>query len=294
MKEKDNIKKRSIDICVISDIHLGTFGCHAKELLEYLNSIDPKVIILNGDIIDAWQFKKKYFPKEHISVIRKILKFTKQGKKVHYLVGNHDEFLRKYIPLQLDNFHLDNKLILEINGKKLWFFHGDIFDLTIQYSKWLAKLGGKSYDWLIWLNRLVNNILHRFNRPKMSLSKKVKNSVKSAAKFISNFENIAAKKAIDEKYDFVICGHIHQPTIKKIKSQSGEVIYMNSGDWIENLTALEYHRGEWNIFRFEDYEKKASFASKSLHELEDLLAESENNELDLETFLSPHYSKYVF
>ncbi len=294
MEEKNRVKKRPVDICVISDIHLGTFGCHAKELLDYLNSIEPKVLVMNGDIIDAWQFNKKYFPREHISVIRRILKFAKQGTKIYYLVGNHDDFLRKYIPLQLDNIHLDNKLILKINGKKLWFFHGDVFDLTIQHSKWLAILGGKSYDWLIRLNRFVNNVLQRFNRPKMSLSKKVKNSVKTAAKFINNFENTVAEKAVEENYSYVLCGHIHQPKIKKVKTSSGEVTYMNSGDWIENLTALEYFRDKWTLYRYDDdhsLNENSQFNDPDF--LDSELAET-CDQNDLEAFLSPHFRKYVF
>ena len=288
------MKKRKLDICVISDIHLGTFGCHAKELLEYLNAIQPKVLILNGDIIDAWQFNKKFFPKEHISVIRKFLKFAKTGTTIYYLVGNHDEFLRKYRPLQLDNFHLDNKLILEINGKKLWFFHGDVFDLSVQYSKWLAKLGGKSYDLLIKVNRLINKLLQKFNRPKMSLSKRVKQSVKSAARFISDFEGITAKKAIEEQYDYVVCGHIHQPQIRTFDNPSGSVIYMNSGDWIENLTALEYSNNKWELYKYDEHDYSNELNPNQDNALEPEFAEIESNPIDLETFMSPHFSKYVF
>lgn len=288
------MKKRQLDICVISDVHLGTYGCHAKELFQYLNSIQPKVLILNGDIVDAWQFNKKYFPKEHISVIRKLLKFAKSGTTIHYLVGNHDEFLRKYIPLELDNFHLDNKVVLDVDGQKLWFFHGDVFDLSVQYSKWLAKIGGKSYDWLIRINRLVNQILQKFNRPKMSLSKRVKEGVKTAAKFISNFEEIAAKKAIEHNYDYVVCGHIHQPQIKTFRHSSDSVVYMNSGDWVENLTSLEYSNQQWKLYQHEDHKYEKSMDPEEMESLELELSEIESTQIDLEAFMSPNISKYVF
>ncbi|MFN5705001.1 MAG: UDP-2,3-diacylglucosamine diphosphatase [bacterium] len=242
--------KRPVEILVLSDIHLGTYGCHAKELLQYLKSVKPGIIILNGDIIDIWQFSKKYFPESHMKVLRKIMKFVSSDTPVYYLTGNHDELLRKFADFELGSLQLKNKLLLNIDGKKAWIFHGDVFDVTMQYSKWLAKLGAIGYDSLIHINTLINWFLQKFGKEKMSLSKKIKNSVKNAVKFINDFENTAAEIAIEKGYDFVICGHIHQPEIKKIKTEKGEVTYLNSGDWIENLSALEYNNGEWSIFDF--------------------------------------------
>jgi UDP-2,3-diacylglucosamine pyrophosphatase LpxH len=242
--------KRPVEILVLSDIHLGTYGCHAKELLQYLKSVKPAMIILNGDIIDIWQFSKKYFPESHMKVLRKIMKFVSSDTPVYYLTGNHDELLRKFADFELGSLQLKNKLLLNIDGKKAWIFHGDVFDVTMQYSKWLAKLGAIGYDSLIHINTLINWFLQKFGKEKMSLSKKIKNSVKNAVKFINDFENTAAEIAIEKGYDFVICGHIHQPEIKKIKTEKGEVTYLNSGDWIENLSALEYNNGEWSIFDF--------------------------------------------
>ncbi len=242
--------KRPVEILVLSDIHLGTYGCHAKELLQYLKSVKPAMIILNGDIIDIWQFSKKYFPESHMKVLRKIMKFVSSDTPVYYLTGNHDELLRKFADFELGSLQLKNKLLLNIDGKKAWIFHGDVFDVTMQYSKWLAKLGAIGYDSLIHINILINWFLQKFGKEKMSLSKKIKNSVKNAVKFINDFENTAAEIAIEKGYDFVICGHIHQPEIKKIKTEKGEVTYLNSGDWIENLSALEYNNGEWSIFDF--------------------------------------------
>ena len=123
---------------VISDVHLGTFGSHAKELYNYLSSIKPKKLILNGDIIDIWQFSKSYFPKNHLKVIKKIIDLTSKGTQVYYITGNHDEMLRKFSDTRMGNFSVIDKLVLELDGKKAWFFHGDVFDVSVQHSKWFA------------------------------------------------------------------------------------------------------------------------------------------------------------
>jgi UDP-2,3-diacylglucosamine pyrophosphatase LpxH len=245
------MEKRNVEIVVISDVHLGTYGCHAKELLKYLKSIKPKTLILNGDIIDIWQFSKRYWPETHMKILRKLMKFVVEGVNVYYLTGNHDELLRKFADMNLGSFHLQNKLILELDGKKAWFFHGDIFDVTMQHSKWLAKLGAIGYDSLILLNSMVNWGLTLLGREKMSFSKKIKARFKDAVKFINNFEETAAELAIENGYQYVICGHIHQPEKRSILANNGEVVYLNSGDWVENLTALEYNEGNWEIFRYE-------------------------------------------
>jgi UDP-2,3-diacylglucosamine pyrophosphatase LpxH len=243
------LKKRNIDVVVISDVHLGTFGCHAKELLQYLSSIKPKILILNGDIIDIWQFRKSYFPADHLKVIKKIISFSSKGTKVYYLTGNHDEFLRKFTDMHLGGISLINKLVLHLNGKKAWIFHGDVFDTSITHAKWLAKLGGWGYDYLILLNRFLNWILIKFNKEPYSLSKKIKNNVKSAVKFITNFENVCTEIAIDNHFDYVICGHIHEPKIEEVQNSKGKTVYLNSGDWIENLTALEYNNRKWKLYK---------------------------------------------
>jgi UDP-2,3-diacylglucosamine pyrophosphatase LpxH len=207
------------------------------------------MIVLNGDIIDIWQFKKSYFPKQHMQVIRKLLKFAKDIP-VYYITGNHDEALRRYSGHQFGNLHLVDKLVLEVDNKKYWFFHGDIFDTTMKCAKWLAKLGAIGYDTLIMTNSIVNWILERLGRERMSFSKKIKNSVKKAVSYISEFEQTAADIAIDQGYDYVVCGHIHQPEMREIKGNKGSVMYLNSGDWIENLSALEYVNGKWSMYRF--------------------------------------------
>ena len=243
--------KRELDAVVISDVHLGTYGCHAKELLKYLKSINPKVIILNGDIIDIWQFSKNYWPETHMKVLRKLMKFMVEGATVYYLTGNHDEMLRKFSDMHLASFHLQDKLVLELDGKKAWFFHGDVFDVTMQHSKWLAKLGAIGYDSLILINSCVNWFLTRMGKQKMSFSQKIKAKFKDAVKFINSFEQIAAELAVEKGYDYVVCGHIHHAEKRKILTDKGSVTYLNSGDWVESLTALEYVNRQWKIFQYE-------------------------------------------
>lgn len=248
------MKKRSVDIVVLSDIHLGTVGCHAIELLQYLNSINPNTIILNGDFIDVWNFRKYYWPDSHMMVLRTLLTMMTNGTDIYYLTGNHDEVLRKLSSLQLGPLFIRDKLVLDLNGEKVWIFHGDIFDISMKHSKWIAKIGGKGYDLLILLNQCVNWVSIKMGRGKISLSKKIKDSVKKAVQFIDNFENTAIDLAIDQGYDYVICGHIHQPKIRGYENDMGSVIYMNSGDWIENLTALEYIDGDWTMYRYNEDE----------------------------------------
>lgn len=243
------LKKRKVEVAVISDVHLGTYGCHAKELLDYLSSIKPKILILNGDIIDIWQFRKSYFPSKHLEVIKKIISMSTKGTKVYYITGNHDEFLRKFTDLHMGNISLIDKLVLELDHKRAWIFHGDVFDTSITQAKWLAKLGGWGYDILILINRFINWVLARFNKEPYSLSKKIKNNVKSAVKFITNFENVCVELAIENDYDYVICGHIHEPKIEFMENEKGEVFYLNSGDWVENLTALEYNNKKWKLYQ---------------------------------------------
>ena len=256
-----------MDIAVVSDLHLGTFGSRTQAILQYLGSIDPKILVLNGDIIDAWQLKRKHFGPQTLQVLQKILDFALSGTRVYYLTGNHDEFLRRFALLRMDHLHIDNELVLEDRGKKMWFFHGDIFDTSVTSYKWLAKAGGKGYDALIWLNYMINKGLVFFGQPRRSLSKKIKESIKSAVKYISDFEKIAAELAITQGYDTVICGHIHVPQKRTIHCPGkGSVLYLNSGDWVENLSALEYIDGHWSIYKHEE--------QNALQEIECLINET--------------------
>ena len=242
---------------IISDIHLGTFGCHAKELLHYLKSIKPDVVVLNGDIIDIWQFSKTYWPKSHMKVIKHLINWMGKGIKTYYVTGNHDEMLRKFEGLKMGSLNIVNKVVLKLpDGKKAWVFHGDVFDVTMQHSKWLAKLGSVGYDILILINRFFNFISEKiFHKGKLSLSKNIIESVKSAVSFINDFEQTTADIGSSNKFDFVICGHIHHPEIREISNSEGRITYLNSGDWVENLSAIEFVDGEWSIYKFSEADK---------------------------------------
>ena len=246
------MKKRDLELLVLSDVHLGTYGCHAEELVRYMKSVKPETVVLNGDIIDIWQFSKRYWPASHMKVVKTLLDWVAKGVRVYYVTGNHDEMLRKFAGFELGGLQIVNKVVLELDGKKAWVFHGDVFDVTMQHSKWLARLGAVGYDTLILLNRGVNFVSARLGRGKISMSKRIKNRVKSAVKFINNFEQTAADIARENQYDYVVCGHIHQPEIRRIKTGDTSVLYLNSGDWVENLTALEYHQGRWSLYRYEE------------------------------------------
>jgi len=263
------LKKRNVELVIISDVHLGTYGSHAKELNNYLSSIKPKTLVLNGDIIDAWQFRKSYFPKAHLRVIQKVIGMASKGTKVYYITGNHDEILRKFTDMNMGNFALVDKLVLELDDKKAWIFHGDVFDASVQHSKWIAKLGGLGYDYLILTNRLVNWFLAKLGREPYSFSKRIKASVKKAVKFISDFETTATDLAIEKNYDYVICGHIHEPKIIRKENKHGSTLYLNSGDWVENLTALEYHKKRWKLF---SYSQTNFTEEENLFEMEDFLS----------------------
>ena len=254
--------RRDLDIVVISDVHLGTYGCHAKELLNYLRSIRPATLILNGDFIDAWQFRKKYFPKTHLLIIQEIIQLSAKGSKIYYLTGNHDDVFRMFTDVSAGSIHLRDKLVLQLAGKRYWFFHGDIFDFSIMVSPFLAKLAGKGYDYLIRLNRWVNKLRTYFNMGPLSLASSVKQGVKRAVKYIDDFESKAIEEAADQGYDYVVCGHIHKPQIRTMNVKSKKIVYMNSGDWIENLTSLEYRHGNWKLYTYDPMEFEVN---KKLH-----------------------------
>ncbi|AWX46207.1 UDP-2,3-diacylglucosamine diphosphatase [Flagellimonas maritima] len=262
------MKKRKIEVAVISDVHLGTYGCHADELITYLNSIQPKKLILNGDIIDIWQFNKRYFPPSHLKVLKNIIGMASKGTEVFYITGNHDEMLRKFSETSMGNIKIANKLILELDGKKAWIFHGDVFDVSIQNAKWLAKLGGYGYNILILINSFVNWCLAKMGRERYSLSKRIKNGVKGAIKYVNNFEKTAGDLAIENDYDYVICGHIHQPKKEYYENNSGSCLYLNSGDWVENLTALEYSFKRWRVYYYNHDKLSPFFVDEDLKEMD--------------------------
>jgi UDP-2,3-diacylglucosamine pyrophosphatase LpxH len=257
------MEKRALDIALISDVHLGSYDCHALELLNYLETIKPGVLILNGDFIDTGKFDRKSFPKEHMQIINAIFGMALKGTKVYYITGNRDDVLRKFSDFSTGTISLRDKLVLLLKNKKYWIFHGDVFDSSLKISPRVAKLGGKGYDLLLRINRIINRLRKRFGKSRMSFSRKIKNSVKRAVEVIRNFENTAIKLAAQQEYDFVICGHIHQPVIKEVTVDTKQVTYMNSGDWVENLTALEYNLGCWSLYKYDELDYQ--FVNPRLH-----------------------------
>jgi UDP-2,3-diacylglucosamine pyrophosphatase LpxH len=254
------MERRPVDVAVMSDLHLGTYGCQAKEIVNYLKSISPQILILNGDVIDVWQFRKRYFPLEHIQVIKEVMSLAAKGTRVIYVTGNHDEAMRRFTDIEFGNFQLVDKVVMEINGKMCWIFHGDVFDATTKGSaKMLAKLGSRGYTLLIRVNRFINWLLQMIGKEKMSLSKNVMNRVNKAVIRINNFEQTAAEIAIEKKYDYVICGHIHEPQMRTVETKDGKVIYLNSGDWVEHLTSLEFYNNDWHMYEYD--EKKFASAA---------------------------------
>jgi UDP-2,3-diacylglucosamine pyrophosphatase LpxH len=262
------LKKRKIEVVVLSDIHLGTYGCHAEELLIYLNSIKPRILVLNGDIVDIWQFRKQYFPKSHLKVLKKLLSMASDGTEIHYVTGNHDEALRRFSGQSLGNLSIKDKLVLDLDGKKTWIFHGDVFDASVTHTKWLAKLGSSGYDLLIRMNRSFNWFLEFLGRERYSLSTKIKCGVKSAVKYINRFEDTVAGLAVQNGFDTVICGHIHQPRKMIYENRKGKCLYLNSGDWVEHLTSLEYSFKRWKLYHFSLDKLTAFYSDEELKELD--------------------------
>ena len=235
----------------ISDIHLGTRFSKAKVLLNFFKHNESEQLILVGDIIDRWAIKRKLiWPQEHSDVIQKILKKAKKGTKVTFITGNHDEFLRPFVPLILgDSVSIANELeYIAINKKKYYITHGDFFDSITMTKKWLAILGDYGYDLLLHLNVVLNFLRKRIGIKKYwSLSKYVKDNVKSSVSFISDFEAVLSTHAKNKGYDGIICGHIHKAEIRDIE----DIEYLNCGDWVESCTAIvETYEGEFKIINW--------------------------------------------
>jgi UDP-2,3-diacylglucosamine pyrophosphatase LpxH len=274
------MNKRKIDVLVLSDVHLGTRGCEAKSLLNYIKSVEPKLLVLNGDIIDIWQFSTAHFPAAHWAVIKEFMDMAERGIPVYYLTGNHDDTLRKLVPFKIGNIQLQDSLLLELDNKLAWFLHGDVYDGSITHGRWVARIAGRCYDSIIVFNRFINRIFKVFGIKPTHFSKKLKSSVKSAVQKVSNFETKAIETAIAKNYDYVICGHIHRPQIREIENENGKVTYLNSGDWMENLTALEYNSGKWEIYTYnEDDYTGAEFEDTLKVNLKDLIRSVENDEI---------------
>lgn len=236
---------------VVSDVHLGTRGSKAKEIARFLKQYRCENLILNGDIIDGWQLKKSgTWKRKHTRFFNRILKMIENHQtKVYYLRGNHDDFLDQILPLQIGNLSIQTDMIYESQGKKYFITHGDIFDSITTNLRWIAYLGDVGYTFLLWLNRIVNHYRFKRGLPYFSLSQYVKSKVKSAVSYIDEYEIELAKMARAKGCDGIICGHIHKAENREIDG----VHYLNSGDWVETMSALaEDHEGNWQLIYYNE------------------------------------------
>ncbi len=228
--------KRQFRTIWISDIHLGTSGCNAPLLLDFLQSVECDTLYLNGDIIDGWRLRKSwYWPDSHNEVIRRLLKMTHRGTRVVYVVGNHDEMLRDYAGMSFGGVEIVVEALHETaDGRTLLVTHGDAFDGVVLYAKWLAFLGDQAYVVLLQANRWFNVVRRWLKMPYWSLSAHIKRRVKNAVSFVCAFEEAVAHEAAQRGVDGVVCGHIHTAEIREF----GAITYYNDGDWVESCTAL--------------------------------------------------------
>ena len=223
----------------ISDVHLGTRGCNAAMLIDFLDRVDSDTLYLVGDIVDGWQLRKRfYWPAAHNDVVWRLMKRAKRGTRVIYIPGNHDEVFRQFAGLDFGGVAIRRKAIHETaDGRRLLVLHGDEFDAITLGHRWLAHVGDAAYVALMTLNRWVSAVRRRFRMPYWSLSKHAKAKVKNAVAFISHFEEVVAHAAGMRGVDGVVCGHIHTAEVR----QFGGVTYYNDGDWVESCTALVEH-----------------------------------------------------
>ncbi len=235
-ERRDRLRFRTV---WLSDTHLGTPGCNAGLLLDFLRSVDCDTLYLVGDIVDGWQLRKGwYWPQLHNEIVRCILKQAKIGTRVVYLPGNHDETFRDYVGLNFGGIELLPEAIHETaDGRRLLILHGDRFDGVVLYARWLAFLGDSAYELLLKSNRLVNWVRRRFGMPYWSLAAFLKKRVKTAVQFICSFEEAVVHAAAEAGVDGVVCGHIHSAEIRRF----GDITYYNDGDWVESCTALVEH-----------------------------------------------------
>jgi UDP-2,3-diacylglucosamine pyrophosphatase LpxH len=234
--ERAKLRVRSV---WISDVHLGTPGCQAAALLDFLKTVESESLYLVGDIVDGWQLRRSwYWPQAHNDVVQKLLRKARKGTRVVFVPGNHDEFARKYLGQSFGGIEVvDDCIHTTADGRRLWVTHGDYFDGVIQCAKWLAYVGDSAYEFTLRLNRHFNSLRARLGLPYWSLSKYLKLKVKRAVSFIGDFEQAVAREARKRGVHGVVCGHIHHAELREIDG----ILYANDGDWVESLTALVEH-----------------------------------------------------
>lgn len=247
----DGARRHRFRALFISDLHLGTPGCQATALLEFLRRTDSDRLYLVGDIVDGWQLRRRwYWHQAHNDVVQKVLRKARKGTEVVYIPGNHDEAARAYAGLAFGGITIMNEAVhVTARGARLLVTHGDVFDTVVRCSRWLALVGDALYTFLLRLNRPLNALRGRLGLPYWSLSQFLKLRVKNAVSYIGAFEEALSREARERGFDGVVCGHIHHAEIRRI----GDVLYANDGDWVESMTALaETQEGELVILRWKD------------------------------------------
>ena len=239
----------------ISDVHLGTRGCNAELLIDFLDHVDSDTMYLVGDIIDGWRLKKKvYWPAAHNDIVWRILKRAKRGTRIVYIPGNHDEMVRQFSGMHFGGVEIARAAVHETaDGRRLLVLHGDEFDAVMLAHRWLAVIGDALYHLLMRVSGWVNAVRRRFGLPYWSLSKTAKHKVKNAVEFISRYEEVVARAAAERKVDGVVCGHIHTAEHRMIAIDGRTVEYWNDGDWVEGCNALVEHAdGRMEILHWPD------------------------------------------
>ena len=234
--EDDDAQRKRYRTIFISDVHLGTQGCQATALLDFLKTHPCDTLYLVGDMVDGWQLRRRwYWPQSHNDVVQKLLRCARKGCRVIYVPGNHDEFARQFIGHQFGGIEVVEEAVhVTADGRKLWIIHGDYFDAVVQCAKWLALVGDRLYEFTLKLNRHLNRLRGRMGLPYWSLSNYLKHKVKSALNYVTDFEVAVASEARRRGHDGVVCGHIHRAEMRTING----VLYCNDGDWVESRTAL--------------------------------------------------------
>lgn len=271
-------KMRHVRTLFLSDIHLGTRGCQAHKVLDFLRCHEAEKIFLIGDIVDGWRLTQVwYWPQAHNDVVQKLLRKVRKGSQLIYIPGNHDEFFREYAGSSFGGVEIIEEARHRcVNGKTMLLLHGDKFDTVVRNVKWLALLGDWSYDFAIWLNGHIAAIRRYFGMPYWSFSKWSKDKVKTAVNFISAFEDAVASDARKQGADIVVCGHIHKPVMREIEG----ITYINTGDWVESCSALvEHFDGRLELIHWQDEMEEPGSAER--------LEESSREKTETEPQLRP-------
>lgn len=257
------MKKRKLDICVISDLQLGNINFRADELLTYLSSIEPTDLILNGNIMGTSHFKTPNLPPSHLKVIKKLLSMASRGANVYY-IGNQNDVKEVFSAKDSSNIIFSKQLFLYLNGKKTWFCNGDIFDIPFMNEEWLARLGATGYNLALHLNSVVKRMFKKLNNSRVSPLQSGDFGTEPSEKYVADFEKKVQKWALINAYDTVVCGHIRSPKKQMLESSKGNLLYLNSGDWLNHMTTLEYSFKRWKLYRYENDKLSPFFADEAM------------------------------